>query len=210
MVFFAGSARYLLPMAAPLVLLVSRLQPRWLAPAFAFQLLLSLGLAWVNYQHWDGYRRFARELAPYTPGRRVWINGEWGLRYYLEAEGGLALRKDRPLRPGDVVVSSALAYPVQFNDPVSRLTESEIHATLPLRIIGLDTRSAYSSVDKGLLPFGLSTGPIDRVRADLVMERRPVLEYVPMTAAEQMVSGFYQLEDGWRWIGPRAGISRAG
>ncbi|HVN05596.1 MAG TPA: hypothetical protein VMT86_14320, partial [Bryobacteraceae bacterium] len=58
--FFAGSARYLLPMAAPVVLLVSRLRPRWLAIGFAAQLTLSLALAFSNYQHWDGYRRFAR------------------------------------------------------------------------------------------------------------------------------------------------------
>ena len=44
-VFFAGSARYLLPIAAPVALLASRLRPRWLALGFALQLALSLGLA---------------------------------------------------------------------------------------------------------------------------------------------------------------------
>ena len=42
--FFAGSARYLLPMAAPLALLASRLRPRWLAAGFGLQLALGLGL----------------------------------------------------------------------------------------------------------------------------------------------------------------------
>ena len=53
-IFFAGAARYLLPMAAPVALLASRLRPKWLAAGFALQLALSLGLAAVNYQHWDG------------------------------------------------------------------------------------------------------------------------------------------------------------
>ena len=42
-IFFAGSARYLLPMAAPIALLASRQQARWLALGFALQLTLGLG-----------------------------------------------------------------------------------------------------------------------------------------------------------------------
>ncbi|MFB3829666.1 MAG: hypothetical protein ACE15B_23040 [Bryobacteraceae bacterium] len=205
-VFFAGSARYLLPMAAPVALLASRLSTRWLAMAFAVQMPLSLALAWVNYEHWDGYRRFAASLAPYTANRRVWINGEWGLRYYLETAGGLALRKQQPLRPGDLVVSSALAYPVEFTNPVSRVAEANILSTLPLRLIGLDSRAGYSTASRGLLPFGISRGPIDRVRADLVVDRRPVLEYVPMSAGEQVVAGFHQLEGTWRWMSSRGTV----
>jgi len=107
-VFFAGSARYLLPMAAPLCLLASRLRPRWLAPAFAIQLTIGLGLAAMNYQHWDGYRTFAASLAPPAAGHRIWVDNDWGLRYYLEARGALPARKDRVVRPGDLIVTSEL------------------------------------------------------------------------------------------------------
>jgi hypothetical protein len=188
-VFFAGSARYLLPMAAPVALLVSRLRRKWLAAGFAAQMALSLGLAAANYQHWDGYRRFAESLRAQAGPRRVWINGEWGLRYYLESDGGLALRKARMMYPGEVVVTSELAYPVTFTNPVAPLAQAEIRPSIPLRLIGLDSRSGYSTVSKGFLPFGISTGPVDRVRAELVVERKPVLEYLPMTASEQMVTG---------------------
>ena len=66
---------YLLPMAAPVALLASRLRPKWLAAGFALQLALGLGLAAVNYQHWDGYRQFAESLrgrrgGPSRLGRR--------------------------------------------------------------------------------------------------------------------------------------------
>jgi len=98
-IFFAGAARYLLPMAAPVVLLASRLRPKWLAAGFAAQLALSLGLAVVNYQHWDGYRQFADSLRGPAAGHRVWIDGEWGLRYYLESDGALPLKKTQRLRP---------------------------------------------------------------------------------------------------------------
>src|SRR5579863_5759899 len=71
-IFFAGSARYLLPMAAPVTLLASRLRPRLLAIGYGVQLLLSLEFATVNYQHWDGYRLFAQKLQPLAAGHRVW------------------------------------------------------------------------------------------------------------------------------------------
>ncbi|MEX2260968.1 MAG: glycosyltransferase family 39 protein [Bryobacteraceae bacterium] len=209
-VFFAGSARYLLPMAAPLALLVSHLPRKWLAAGVALQLPLSLALATVNYQHWDGYRQFVRSLSGEMRNRRVWINGEWGLRFYLEAEGGLALQRDQAVRPGDLIVSSELALPIPFTmggGAATPLAQEEIHARLPLRLIGLNVRSAYSSASKGFLPFDVSTGPIDRVRAELVSERPPSLEYVPMNAPEaerHIISGIYGLEDGrWRWMGQR-------
>lgn len=97
--FFAGSARYLLPMAAPVALLVSRLRPRWLAVGFALQMALSLGLALANYQHWDGYRRFARDIRSATAGHRVYVNAEWGLRYYLESDGAVPSSAGRCCAP---------------------------------------------------------------------------------------------------------------
>jgi hypothetical protein len=207
-VFFAGSARYLLPIAAPVCLLVSRIRSAWLAAGFACQMALSLALAVVNYQHWDGYRAFAASLQPY---HRIWINGEWGLRYYLESQGGLPLQRGQAVQPGDVVVSSELAYPVDFTyggGILTRVAHSEIRPAIPLRLIGLDAKSGYSTASKGLRPFDISTGPIDRVHADVVVERRPTLELVPMGAPEavqQIVSGIYKLEeDRWRWMSGRA------
>ncbi len=203
-VFFAGSARYLLPIAAPVALLASRLPHKWLAAGAAAQMALSLSLAVVNYRHWDGYREFAASLRPLAAGRRVWIDGEWGLRYYLEADGGLPLEHGQVMRPGDVVVTSELAYPVEFTQPVVPLLQSEIRPLLPLRLIGLDTRSGYSTSSKGLYPFGISSGPIDRVRAGIVAERHPTLSDLPMNApeaAQQIVSGIDRLEAGaWRWM----------
>ncbi len=201
-VFFAGSARYLLPMAAPLALLVSRLRPRWLAVGFAAQLALSLALAVVNYQHWDGYRRFARQIRPATAGHRVYMDGEWG--YYLEADGAVPLERGQVLRAGDVVVSSQLAYPVAFTAPTATIAEREIRASLPLQLIGLQARSGYSTASKGLRPFDILSAPIDIVRAAVVLDRHPTQSYLAMNApeaSEQIVSGLYDLEgNAWRWM----------
>jgi len=207
-VFFAGSARYLLPMAAPVALLVSRLQPKRLAVGFAAQMALSLALAFVNYQHWDGYRRFARQIRSLTAAHRVYIDGEWGLRFYVEADGGLPLARSQVLRAGDIVVTSQLGYPIAVHAPMATLAEETIRAWPPLQLIGIAARSGYSTATKGFLPFDITESPIDIVRAEVVLERHPKLSYLPMNAPEakeQIVSGLYDLERGaWRWMSQSA------
>jgi hypothetical protein len=209
LVFFAGSARYLLPIAAPLALLASRLPVKWLAPAFALQLTLGLALATVNYQHWGAYRQFARTLAVPSSGHRVWVDGELGLRFYLEADHALPLRKTQSLRAGDIVVTSDLTRSVAPTAPFSTIARLDIRPAIPLRLIGIESRSGYSDASRGLWPFGLSAGLIDRVRADLVMDRHPSREYLSMDAPEapdQIVSGLYSLEGRYRWTAGKATV----
>ena len=200
LIFFAGSARYLLPIAAPVAILAARAAPstRWLAAGFALQMILSLGLATANYQHWDGYRQFAKTLAPEVAQHRVWVDAEWGLRYYLESEGALPLARDQAIQPGDTVVSSALARAVTINAPVAQVSAADITPSVPLRLISLSRRSAYSSAAGGLLPFEISSGPADRVRADTVVDRKPVLSYLKPNdpqAPAHILSGLFP--DGW-------------
>ena len=88
-----------------MALLASRLSTKWLAIGFAAQLTLGIGLAVVNYQHWDGYRAFAAALRGPSAGHRVWVDNDWGLRYYLEADHALPASKGQSLRPGDIAAS---------------------------------------------------------------------------------------------------------
>jgi len=212
--FFAGSARYLLPIAAPVAMLVAdRLHshPRWLAAGLAFQFAISLGLAVMNYQHWDGYRRFVAGLSDQIAARRAWINGEWGLRFYGEAAGALPLRESQPVRPDEMVLTSPIAYPVTFTTGGGALTplaQTAITSLVPLRIIGEGVQSAFSTVTLGFRPFDIGFGPIDTPRAEIVVERAPTLEWLEMGSEEagsQIVSGIYQLEGGeWRWMSQQA------
>jgi hypothetical protein len=180
------------------------LRPKWLAVGFAAQLALSLGLATVNYQHWEGYRQFAESLRGVAAGHRVWVDGEWGLRYYLESDGALPLKKTQRLRPGDIVVSSELGASVNPAAPFAPLRTVEIKPAIPLRLIGLESHSGYSTVSKGFWPFGISGGLIDRVHAVEIAERHPTLAYLPMNAPEavdQIVGGIFALEDNrFRWM----------
>jgi hypothetical protein len=197
-VFFAGSARYLLPIAAPVALLASRLPARFLAVGFAAQFALSLGMAAENYQHWSAYRALAPSVMRAANGNRVWVDGEWGLRYYLEQQGALPLTKTQKLRPTDVVVSSALGHSVDLTDPATVAGQSEIRSDIPLRIIGLETHSGFSDASGGLWPFGASAGLIDRVTTSVIGERHVTREFLKLDAPdarEQIVSGVF--EDHW-------------
>jgi hypothetical protein len=202
-------------MAAPVVLLAAReaWRPKLLGVSIACQLLLSGGLAWENYEFWDGYRKFVGSMAPEIREKRTWINGEWGLRFYAEQEGALPLRRGQALRPGDLVLSSQLAYPIPVTTGGGQLvpvSEWNILPRLPPRLIGLTARSGYSTDTQGLRAFDWSSNPVDRVTASMVVSRRPVLEFLPMGAPEadqQIVSGMYQLEaEQWRWMSDRASI----
>ncbi|MGI8988156.1 MAG: hypothetical protein ACR2I2_01075, partial [Bryobacteraceae bacterium] len=212
--FYSGAARYLLPIAPAVALLVSRLRPAWLATGLTLQMALSVALAVVNYRHWDGYRAFAASLQDETARHRTWVNGEWGLRYYLEAEGALPLHRDQWVPTGDIVVTSELAYPVPYNRGGRALVlvaRREIDPSLPLRLIGLHARSGYATADKGLLPFDIAGSPIDEVRAEILESRAPVLSDLPMNAPEaeqQILFGISKLEDNrWRWMEERGAVS---
>ena len=205
LIFFAGSARYLLPIAAPVAILAARRSsPRWLTAGFALQLILSLGLATANYQHWDGYRQFAKTLAPDAAQHRVWVDAEWGLRYYLESEGALPLARDQAVQPGDTIVSSELAQPVTVNAPVAQVSAANIVPRVPLRLISLSRRSAYSSAAGGLLPFEISSAPADRVRADTVVDRKPVLSY--LDPRDPQAARTYSLGPVSGWMDERKSI----
>ncbi len=212
--FFAGSARYLLPLAAPFAIITAlhyQNRPVILYSTLALQLALGLGLAIANYDHWNGYRHFVRDAMQTTQHHRVWINGEWGLRHYAESAGALPLTRGQVLRPGDYLIDSALAERIPFTTGGGQLVPQlrrEITSRLPFRIIGLGVKSGYSSVGFGLRPFDLSTAPIDVVTLSVLTERAPSLSWLPMSAPDtewQLVSGVYTLENNeWRWMGPQA------
>lgn len=211
--FFAGSARYLLPMAAPVALMVvDRLsdRPKWLYAGLAANLALGLMLATANYQHWAGYRDFVSAHHAELSQGRVWVNGEFA-RFYAEEIGALPLERGQALRPGDLLLTSELGFPFPVTVGGGQLVEvaqQDITPSLPLRLIGLNSRSGYSDAGAGVRPFDIVSSPVDRLRLERVVERKPTLSYVPMGAPEaeqHILSGTYQLEDGKsRWMGKQA------
>jgi hypothetical protein len=211
-VFFAGSARYLLPIAAPVAILATRAlegRTRLLAAGCAASFAIALALAVANRQHWEGYRAFTRDLTGEIAGRRTWINAEWGLRFYAESAGALPLLRTTPVQPGDLILRSELGgFQTAAKGPRTPLARAGIRPWMPFRLIGLGVRSGYSTAAAGLRPFDISTGPVDRVSAEIASERRPTLTWAPMTSEDHIVDGLYNLENNaWRWTGKRATVA---
>ncbi len=195
-VFFAGSARYLLPIAAPVAILTANEARRVSgAVAVAAGLVLALLLTWANYEHWDRYRTFAASLQKDAASRRVWINSELGLRYYLESEGALPVEQGQRVQPGELAVTSLLAPAVNLTG-VAPLRHYEVRPFIPLRLISPSGRSGYSTAARGLLPFEISFAPVDVVEVASTIE--PTLSYLEPAipgASAQILGGWFS--DGW-------------
>jgi hypothetical protein len=211
--FFSGSARYLLPVAAPVAIIGSFARRSWVMAGFWVQLVISLGLAIANYQQWSAYREFSKDLTAQTGGRRVWVNSEWGLRHYFEDAGARVPLGHQLIPAGDVVVWSELAFPVPVahsGSAVASLLQRDVRPWVPFRLIALDSHSGYSSIDKGFLPYGIGGGLVDRIHADLYKEVKPTLSDLPMNAPEaegQIISGIFDLENGnQRWTSGAASV----
>jgi hypothetical protein len=202
-VFFAGSARYLLPIAAPIAMLAAnRCSTRLLTIGFAIQMALSVSFAIVNYETWGAFRQFATSLAPEASQTRVWVEKDWGLRYYLESEGALAVPRDQTFAVGDVVVTSRAIPNGQL------IASTEIRPSLPLRLFSLNQKSAYSLAGKGLWPFEFSRAPVDRVAAYLISERKAELSWVTPADQQQILRGLSP--DGWTAAEASVLVKRAG
>jgi 4-amino-4-deoxy-L-arabinose transferase-like glycosyltransferase len=215
-VFFAGSARYLLPLAPAVIMLAVRAldrRPKWLLAGFALQLAFALPFAWSHYQWSNAYREFVRGLEPRLAGHRVFTNGEWGLQYYGQQAGAKPLLHGDVLKPGDIVLTSELGYSIPLEHPgsrVERLAEFTVRPQVPLRLIALNSRSAFSTITFGVRPFDITSAPADVLHADIIVANEPSLSYVPMDApeaGEQIAGGVFGLENGgWRWVSDKATI----
>ena len=162
--FFAGAARYLLPLVAPMVLLFVRqfAARRWLALALGFNILLGLNLSFAAYE----FSRVYAQIQP-PPGPTFLVNGEWGFRYHMIRSGGRALEQSSVPNPGEWIISSALSLAGNYGSMAEAvavpLEVRELLVRTPLRLVDPNAHSGFSSVTFGLLPFSFSRRPLDRI-----------------------------------------------
>jgi len=113
-IFFAGSARYLLPIVAPVAILVTRRlerRPALLAAGIAASLLVGVALASANYSIGTDTGALSRACAA-TWRRTAPGSTASGLRYYAEAEArcrssGHADARGRPVITSELGAISA-------------------------------------------------------------------------------------------------------
>lgn len=207
--FFAGAARYVLPLAPPLALLAAERLGRWrLGAAILAQAALAFALAYAAMHHWQGYKDIAAKI---EPGSRTYVAGEWSLRYYLEKRGARPVMAGERIGPDSVIVRSELGFPVHYSTGGGRAETTasyEIRPVLPLQLMGLHAKSAWMTCAFGLRPFDWSLQPLDRITVTRVAAVPLERSDLPMNAPDAdtyILSGMYGLEDGrYRWMARRA------
>jgi len=168
--FFSGSARYLLPAAPALLLLVMRFVKR--APVFyasllTVQIVLGFALSHSDYEFAGVGRREAREFESHylTAKQPFLFSAEWGLRYYLNSRGGEIMADDSTASPGEYVVKSRLALGRSFDNDLDhslKLVEQRTYRIRsPFRLLDPHTHAGFWSDGWGVLPFWFSRQELD-------------------------------------------------
>jgi len=206
--FYAGSARYLLPLAPAVALMaVERLSSRWVfAGALVLNMMLGSGLVKQEAANATAHRLATQDVAKVMSGRG-WTDAEWGLRYYLAQIGVEPLLAGQQVSDGAVVVESSLAATVPY--AISGQKEKVLSIDIEQfpywpRTIGPGTHSGYSSSEYGVLPFGIGGTLWDRIEVFEVGAPEPTLSYLSLGEAEadaHLLTGFYPSDGAeWRWM----------
>ncbi len=185
-IFFSGSARYLLPAAPPLVLLLVRatevqiaVSKRWRAfyvSLLVTQLLLGVALAQADFQFANTFRHVARDFKQQyrTRGDSFLFTGEWGFRYYLGALGGHIMTRASVVEPGELMVESRLCLSQNLDNELNRslqvVEQRTYRITSPLRLLDKEAKAGFWSDGWGVLPFWFSAQPLDEITVYLVGE----------------------------------------
>lgn len=209
-IFFAGAARYLLPLAPALALLLClefQHRPALLRASIALQFVLAFAAAWVNASHWNMIRDYVRSMR----AGPTYVSAEWGTRWYAQTRGSAPLLRHQALRPGDSILTSQLSGEVPYTvggGELRILSQRNLRPRIPLRIAGIEARSSYATVAFGLLPFDFNHGVVDRLTLYRLFAMPASASWLPMAAPEarwQIVSGVFGLEENaWRWAQRKA------
>jgi hypothetical protein len=194
-----GSARYVLPLVAPLAYFVGRewsrhaLGRRAFAAAIAGNVAFALALSVADLEEVNAYARAPQRLdaLPRPEGRSFYI-GAWGFQAAMDEAGHLYLHTSERLRPGDRIVR-ARKLTVElglWNDRLLDGVEPVLSEVLvlpsrwPLRLNDPDSGAGFWWSGAGLLPVGFTRGPIDELEVYALRPLPPLLRAVTRLARE--------------------------
>jgi hypothetical protein len=194
-----GSARYILPLAPPMLICFFRqlevaevveyrkqsaplLNSSVLASgSLVVTLIWGLALSHADKEFASIYPRVAGEFTRIAAGRPAYFGGEWGFRYYMSQAGVRQLPMDESLVSGGSYIALprlALPYPVpaglqSMTMPVQTLSYG---MTTPLRTLDEKTHAGFYSTGWGLIPFSFSRRTVEDLevrQVNFVVEKLP-------------------------------------
>lgn len=181
-----GSARYVLPLAPPLLLYFFRRlemieireyreeNPRLLnasllaSGAAVLSLAFGLLLSYADLEFARAYPRAIREITLVLPDVTNYFAGEWGFRYYARQAGLQHLPGDASeVRGGSAVVSPSLALPydlpADLRSMLMPVHSVRLEPSTPVRLLDRQCRAGFYSTHWGLLPFSLSRSILENL-----------------------------------------------
>jgi hypothetical protein len=170
--YFHVPAKYLVPSAPAVALLVARLLRRKdgrLSPAVGWGVVaagavLSVLIMLADAEFADVGRRAARELiAPRVrAGQRVWYGGGWGFQWYAMQEGATVLASAPPYpAPGDLIVTSDVSPGVRVSSAIADSLSSRRVRSRFGRILSPADGAAFYVPE---LPWTWHNGQIEEVK----------------------------------------------
>ena len=175
LLFYAGSARYILLALPPSILVIAgrieNLFPEGPLPLLitvciaAGTLAYSVPISCADYEFAGAYRKNAAELCDKyrEEEKKIWFTGEWGFRYYMAENGALVIpRNSVDAKVGDLIIKPYIASPwvtLYDGNEYCRLVEQvPVRGKLPLRILDFSSHAGFYSSGWGLLPFSWNSG----------------------------------------------------
>ncbi len=178
----SATVRHLLPMFPALVLVFVRLtedrfqyrpqlQNAFLCCSAVLSLALAIPASVADYRLADSYRAaaegFKNEYA--ASGEKVWFQGEFGFRYYMEESGFSYLGVTAKPQPGDILIRSEtsssagnfLLFPPPPADQTVELRRFIVADPFPFRIRTPKAGTGFYSHRMGPVPIAVSTAPLD-------------------------------------------------
>lgn len=186
-----SSARYLLPLLPPALLMILRARlidsrSPWFRVAVAVSAALALAIAIGDARLANLSRDFVREVVVPERARyegRFFFDGHWGFQYYCEEAGGRSLNfwKQEKWRDGDFVAIAMNPFPEHTRPQPGRGIRFEsrgwklsphwpvrtIDCAVPANFYGPGLRQCRGPA----LPWGFATGPSDTFELFVATER---------------------------------------
>jgi hypothetical protein len=197
--FTGGSARYILPLVPPvLILFFRRLEIREVAEyraekspllnsAMVASGSLVLSLAWglflaqADFEFARIYPRAADAFSRVSSGLNAFVTGEWGFRYYLGQAGARPLPEDETsVAGGSLLVKPQLAMPFDAPTGLSTMTlpfaRLSFDVKTPFRTMDVHSPAGFYSSAWGWLPFSFSSESVEVLdirQVSFLIERLP-------------------------------------
>ena len=186
-----ASARYLLPLLPPLVLLAffrfptaTQTSLRWSAGfGLSTALVMGLGLSAADFEMARVHRDIARYFGEALKGweKQTRFGGEWGFRHYMLEQGFRQfISTNNDLKGGQLIISPRQAVPYAIPQDAQSMLVPVWHkswqSSIPIRLMNQESHAGFYSSGWGFLPFAFSRVPVEEVTVQQVsylVERLP-------------------------------------